>query len=72
VKGDEKRLIKIVLNGLTGPIDVAGEKYGAGTQSVPMPGMGGMSNEEIALVDRLLHKTTPPMSRLRRLARRSP
>jgi putative membrane-bound dehydrogenase-like protein len=50
VKGDEKRLIKIVLNGLTGPVDVAGEKYGAGTQSVPMPGMSGMSNEEIAEV----------------------
>lgn len=50
VKGDEQRLIKIVLNGLTGPVDVAGEKYGAGTQSVPMPAMGGMSDEDIASV----------------------
>ncbi len=50
VKGDEQRLIKIILNGLTGPVDVAGEKYGAGTQSVPMPAMGGMSDEDIASV----------------------
>lgn len=50
VGGDERRLIKIVLNGLAGPIDVAGERYGAGTQSIPMPGMSGMSNEAIAEV----------------------
>ncbi|SHM79513.1 putative membrane-bound dehydrogenase domain-containing protein [Cyclobacterium lianum] len=48
VTGDETKLIKIVLHGLTGPIDVAGEQYGAGTQSIPMPPMGGMSDQEIA------------------------
>jgi putative membrane-bound dehydrogenase-like protein len=50
VSGEETELIKIVLHGLTGPIDVAGEQYGAGTQSIPMPPMGGMSDEEIAEV----------------------
>lgn len=50
VTGEETRLIKIVLHGLTGPIDVAGERYGAGTQSIPMPPMGGMSDLEIAQV----------------------
>ena len=50
VTGDETKLIQIVLHGLTGPLDVAGEQYGAGTQSVPMPSMGGMSDEEIAQV----------------------
>lgn len=48
VTGDETKLIKIVINGLTGPLDVAGEQYGAGTQSIPMPPMGGMSDQEIA------------------------
>ncbi|WP_375583253.1 PVC-type heme-binding CxxCH protein [Cyclobacterium xiamenense] len=48
VTGDETKLIKILLNGLTGPLDVAGEQYGAGTQSIPMPPMGGMSDQEIA------------------------
>ena len=50
VTGEETKLIKIVLHGLTGPIDVAGEQYGAGTQSIPMPSMGGMSDREIAEV----------------------
>ena len=50
VSGEETRLIKIVLHGLTGPIDVAGEQYGAGTQSIPMPPMSGMSDQEIAEV----------------------
>jgi mono/diheme cytochrome c family protein len=50
VNGEETKLIKIVLHGLTGPIDVAGEQYGAGTQSIPMPSMGGMSDQEIAEV----------------------
>jgi putative membrane-bound dehydrogenase-like protein len=50
VRGEERRLIKIVLHGLTSPIDVAGEQYGAGTQSVPMPPMSGMSDQEIAQV----------------------
>jgi len=50
VNGEETRLIKIVLHGLTGPVDVAGEQYGAGTQSIPMPPMGGMDDREIAEV----------------------
>ncbi len=48
VSGSKERLIKIVLHGLTGPVDVAGEVYGAGANSIPMPAMGGMTDEEIA------------------------
>ena len=48
VSGDSDRLIKIVLHGLKGEIDVAGERYGAGPLSVPMPAMGGLDNGEIA------------------------
>lgn len=41
------RIIRIVLNGLTGPIEVAGETW----QGVPMPAIGsGFSNQEIAAV----------------------
>jgi putative membrane-bound dehydrogenase-like protein len=47
VQGDPSRLIRILLHGLTGPITVAGQQYG-GANSVPMPSMGGLSNEQIA------------------------
>lgn len=48
VKGDEERLIKIVLKGLQGPIEVRGEKYPG---QVPMTAFGGMlSDEEVAAV----------------------
>ncbi len=48
VQGREERLIKITLNGLYGPIDVAGKSYPG---QVPMTPFGGMLNdEEIASV----------------------
>jgi mono/diheme cytochrome c family protein len=48
VTGSEERLIKLVLNGLHGPIDVLGQKYGG---QVPMTPFGGLLNdEEVAAV----------------------
>ncbi|MBD0258509.1 MAG: c-type cytochrome, partial [Cytophagales bacterium] len=48
VTGNEERLIKIVLNGLHGPIEVGGTKYPG---QVPMTPFGGMlKDEEIAAV----------------------
>ncbi len=43
VQGDEERLIKIVLHGLYGPIEVAGIKYAG---QVPMTPFGGMLNDQ--------------------------
>ena len=43
VQGDEERLIKLVLNGLMGPIEVLGEKYPG---QVPMTQFGGLLNDE--------------------------
>ncbi|MFH5883601.1 PVC-type heme-binding CxxCH protein [Halalkalibaculum sp. DA3122] len=48
VLGDEERLIKLVLKGLQGPIEVLGEEYPG---QVPMTPFGGMLNdEEVAAV----------------------
>ncbi len=48
VSGNEERLIKIALNGMYGPIEVNGNKYGG---QVPMTPFGGMLNDdEIAAV----------------------
>ena len=48
VLGSEDRLIKLVLNGLHGPIEVQGKKYAG---QVPMTPFGGMlKDEEIAAV----------------------
>jgi mono/diheme cytochrome c family protein/glucose/arabinose dehydrogenase/lysophospholipase L1-like esterase len=48
VVGDEDRLIKLVLNGLQGPIEVLGKKYPG---QVPMTPFGGMlQDEEVAAV----------------------
>lgn len=44
VTGDKKRLISIVLYGITGPIDVNGKHYKAPEISADMPGIG--SNDE--------------------------
>ena len=49
VSGDPERLVKVILHGLTGPITVAGQKYGTGN-AVPMPAMGGLSDHQIAAV----------------------
>ena len=47
VQGDPARLIKIVLHGLSGPLTVAGQTFG-GPGAVPMPSMGGLTNEQLA------------------------
>jgi mono/diheme cytochrome c family protein/glucose/arabinose dehydrogenase len=48
VTGSNERLIKLVLNGLHGPIEVLGQKYGG---QVPMTPFGGLlSDEEVAAV----------------------
>lgn len=48
VTGDEERLIKLVLKGIQGPIEVLGKKYPG---QVPMPGFAGMlKDEEVAAV----------------------
>jgi mono/diheme cytochrome c family protein/glucose/arabinose dehydrogenase len=48
VTGSEERLIKLVLNGLYGPIQVLGKQYGG---QVPMTPFGGMlQDEEVAAV----------------------
>ena len=48
VRGDKARIIKVVLHGLTGPVTVAGLNFGGTPASVPMPSMGGLTNEQIA------------------------
>ncbi len=47
VRSDASRLIKIVLHGLQGPITVAGQTFG-GPGAVPMPALGGLTDEQIA------------------------
>jgi len=47
VRGDTTRLIKILLHGLTGPVTVAGQNFG-GPNAVPMPSLGGLTDEQIA------------------------
>ena len=48
VSGDKTRLIRVVLHGLTGPVTVAGRDFGGTAASVPMPAMGGLTDEQIA------------------------
>ena len=46
VMGDEAKLVRIILHGLTGPVEVAGETF-----SGAMPGWGGMlADPDIAAV----------------------
>ena len=47
VDGDPDRLIKIVLHGLKGPIEINGEQF-VSASSLEMPAMGGLSNQQIA------------------------
>ena len=47
VRSDPARLIKILLHGLTGPVTVAGQDFG-GPNAVPMPSLGGLTDEQIA------------------------
>ncbi|MEQ2007336.1 MAG: c-type cytochrome, partial [Limisphaerales bacterium] len=48
VRGDKARIIKVVLHGLTGPVTVAGQNFGHTPASVPMPSLGGLTDEQIA------------------------
>lgn len=49
--GNEERMIKIALKGLWGPIEVAGKKFDPKNGVPPMPGFGGLLNdEEVAAV----------------------
>jgi putative membrane-bound dehydrogenase-like protein len=48
VRGDKARIIKVVLHGLTGPVTVAGQNFGHLPGSVPMPALGGLTDEQIA------------------------
>ena len=45
---DKDRLIKIVLHGLSGELEVNGQTYGSGQLAVPMPPMGGLEDQQIA------------------------
>jgi mono/diheme cytochrome c family protein len=48
VTGDEERLIKLVLKGLHGPIEVSGTRYGGQVPMTPFEGM--LDDEEVAAV----------------------
>lgn len=48
VRGDKARIIKVVLHGLTGPVTVAGQNFGHTPNAVPMPALGGLTDEQIA------------------------
>jgi putative membrane-bound dehydrogenase-like protein len=50
VRGDTSRLIKILLHGLSGPITVSGETFGHRPESIVMPSLGGLTDEQIAEV----------------------
>ena len=66
VRGDTTRIIKVVLHGLTGPVTVAGQNYGHTSASVPMPAMGGLTDEQIADVLTFVRSTygqqAPPVT----------
>ena len=47
VSGDADRLIKIVLHGLNGPIEINGEKFVSAT-ALEMPAMAGLTDQQIA------------------------
>jgi putative membrane-bound dehydrogenase-like protein len=47
VRGDKARLVKIVLHGLSGPINVAGQPFTPQTP-VPMPPFGGLDDQQVA------------------------
>ena len=46
--GDEERLIKIVLKGMTGPIDVNGKRYPGQVPMTPFEGM--LKDDDVAAV----------------------
>lgn len=65
VRGDSLRLVKILLHGLTGKITVSGQDFG-GPNAVPMPSLGGLTDEQIADVLTFVRKEfgggSPPVS----------
>lgn len=50
VEGDEQRLTRILLHGLSGPISVNGRRYAPPDIQPAMPALPSLSNEEIAAV----------------------
>jgi mono/diheme cytochrome c family protein len=54
---DPESLIKIVLHGLAGPLAVGGQTFGNQPNSVPMPPMGGLSDQQIADVLTFVRKS---------------
>ena len=56
------KMIKIVLHGLIGPITVNGQIYGDKPNSVPMPPMGGLSDQQIPDVLTFLRKGAPAVT----------
>jgi mono/diheme cytochrome c family protein/glucose/arabinose dehydrogenase len=46
LKGDQDRVIKIVLKGLYGPLDFQGKKYGPDRGTPPMMGFGPLLNDD--------------------------
>jgi mono/diheme cytochrome c family protein len=59
VGGDTARLIKIVLHGLTGKLTVGGQDFG-GPNRIPMPSLGGLTDEQIADVLTFVRKEFGP------------
>ncbi len=49
VQGEPSRLVRILLHGLKGQVQVGGQLFGGG-DAVPMPSMGGLEDAQIAAV----------------------
>ena len=56
VQGPEDRLIRILLHGVKGPIDVAGIRYAPPDVQPEMPPMNGLDNESLAAVATYLRR----------------
>ena len=56
VQGPEDRLIRILLHGVAGPIEVAGVPYAAPDVQPEMPPMNGLDNESLAAVATYLRR----------------
>ena len=56
VQGPEDRLVRILLHGVEGPIDVAGTRYAPPDVQPEMPPMNGLDNERLAAVATYLRR----------------
>ena len=56
VLGPEDRLVRILLHGVAGPIDVAGTRYAPPDVQPEMPPMNGLDNESLAAVATYLRR----------------